>query len=431
MVKVFDKINQLLGSDNQKLFTTENHILALDIGTEYVKALIGKVSKTGDIEIIGVGRYHQELSDMQAGAIADISGVVENCNRALIEAENQAGVSVRTTVIGIAGELVKGMTHTIKLRRTNSTVEIEDAEMARIVEMAQDRAESKVKAQLKVELGGKEIDTRMVNSALVSIYIDGYQVNNPIGFTGSEVIVQLYNAFAPMIHIAALERVATLLDLDLLAVAAEPFAVSRSVIGDDVDSSISAVLMDVGGGTTDIAVINEGGVQGTKMFGIGGRAFTKSIQRELAIKYDEAEQIKVTMATEPNGEDETKASEALDRTCDVWLSGVELALSEFTEVEHLPHKILLCGGGASLEKLLLSIEQTNWYGGLPFTKKPSVAYITPDQVEGVTDTTGQVTDHTYVTAMGLLRVGVDTLEQESAEAGGNPIKSKIDRILRT
>src|SRR3990167_2243650 len=431
MVKIFDKANQLFGSSNQKLFAKENHILALDIGTEFVKALIGKVAKNGDIEIIGVGRYHQELSDMQAGAIADISGVVENCNRALVDAENQAGVSVRTTVIGIAGELVKGMTHTIKIRRKNSSVEIEDTEMAKIVEMAQDRAEQKVKAQLKLELGGKEIDTRMVNSALVSIYIDGYQVNNPIGFTGSEVVVQLYTAFAPMIHIAALERVATLLDLDLLAVAAEPFAVARSIIGDDINSSISAVLMDVGGCTTDIAVINEGGVQGTKMFGIGGRAFTKSIQRELAIKFDEAEQIKITMATEPSGDDEQRASEALDKTCDVWLSGVELALSEFTDVEHLPHKILLCGGGASLEKLLLSIEQTNWYGSLPFTKKPNVAYISPGQVDGVVDSTGQVTDHTYVTAMGLLRVGVDTLQQESAQTRGNPIKAKVDRILRT
>lgn len=430
MVKVLSKLNQWLGSDNQNLFTTENHILALDIGTEYVKALIGKVAKNGDIEIIGTGRHHQELSDMQAGAIADISGVVENCNRALIEAENQAGVSVRTAVIGIAGELVKGNTHTIKIRRKNSQAEIEPAEMEQIIDVAQRRAEQKVKNQLKLELGGKEIDTRMVNSALVSIFIDGYQVNNPIGFTGGEVVIQLYTAFAPMIHIAALERVATLLDLDLLAVAAEPFAVSRSVIGDDLNSSISAILMDVGGGTTDIAVINEGGVQGTKMFGIGGRAFTKSIQRELAIKFDEAEEIKLTMSSEPSDTDAEKASEALDKTCDVWLSGVELALSEFDNVEHLPHKILLCGGGASLEKLLIAIEQTNWYGNLPFTKKPTVSYISPKQVDGVSDSTGQVTDHTYVTAMGLLRVGVDTLEQESVNSGG-AIKSKIDRILRT
>ncbi len=85
-----------------------------------------------------------------------------------------------------------------------------------------------------------------------------------------------------MIHIGALERTAQELDIDLLAVAAEPFAVSRSVIGDDPNATMSAILMDVGGGTTDIAVINDGGVQGTKMFGIGGRAYTRAVERDEA-----------------------------------------------------------------------------------------------------------------------------------------------------
>ena len=74
---------------------------------------------------------------------------------------------------------------------------------------------------------------RLVNSALVGIEIDGYKVTNPIGFQGRDVVVQLYTAFAPLVHIGALERTAHELDLDLLAVAAEPFAVARSVIGDD------------------------------------------------------------------------------------------------------------------------------------------------------------------------------------------------------
>ena len=125
-----------------------------------------------------------------------------------------------------------------------------------------------------------------MNSALGSIDIDGYPVTNPIGFQGKDVVVQLYTAFAPMIHIGALERTAQELDLDLVAVAAEPFAVARSVIGNDPNAAVTAILMDVGGGTTDIAVINEGGVQGTKMFGIGGRAYTRSIERELSVEYD-------------------------------------------------------------------------------------------------------------------------------------------------
>lgn len=238
-----------------------NYIVALDVGTEYVKALIARVNNNSSMDIIGVGRAHQALSDMQAGAIADIAGVVANCNDALAEAEKQAGLSVRTAVLGIAGELVKGTTSTVRIVRKEQNVEIDEHEMERIIGLVQERASEIAKKTLAREMGGKDIDLRLVNSALVNITIDGYAVTNPIGFKGRDVVVQLYTAFAPMIHISALERVAKELDLDLLAVAAEPFAVARSVIGDNQNASMSAVLMDVGGGTTDIAVIHEGGVQ--------------------------------------------------------------------------------------------------------------------------------------------------------------------------
>ncbi len=88
-------------------------LVGLDIGTEYVKALIAKVNGE-ELEVIGVGRAHQRLSDMQSGAVSDISGVVANCEKALTQAESMAGVSARQAVIGIAGELVKGLTTTVK-----------------------------------------------------------------------------------------------------------------------------------------------------------------------------------------------------------------------------------------------------------------------------------------------------------------------------
>jgi cell division protein FtsA len=98
--------------------------VALDIGTEFVKALIAKVLDDR-LVIVGMGRQQQALTDMQAGAIADIAGVVRNCDSALNQAEQQAGVSVRTAVIGIAGELVKGTTTTVRVRRKNPTKQLD------------------------------------------------------------------------------------------------------------------------------------------------------------------------------------------------------------------------------------------------------------------------------------------------------------------
>lgn len=420
--------NSVLKKTKPNAVDNQQYLVGLDIGTEYVKALVAKVVDE-KLEIIGVGRAHQELSDMQAGAIADIGAVVANCDKALTQAEQQSGVSARTAVIGIAGELVKGTTTTIRCTRKDADKPLDVAELERIISLVQERAEKKAKQQLVWELGGKEVEIRLVNSALVGIDIDGYKVTNPVGFQGKDVIVQLYTAFAPLIHIGALERTAQELDLDLLAVAAEPFAVARSVIGDDPNATMSAILMDVGGGTTDIAVINEGGVQGTKMFGIGGRAYTRTLERELGVDFAKAEELKLALGTNRLPQNKQAAAEKiLQKTLDVWASGVELALSEFEKLDHLPNRILLCGGGSSLNILMETLGQTGWYKDLPFTRKPVVQHIKPSQVVGIHDTTGDVNDHTFITAMGLLRVGFDTVQQNERPA--NSVREKLDRMLR-
>lgn len=403
------------------------YLLGLDIGTEYVKALIAKMS--GDqIEIIGVGKTHQQLSDMHSGAIADIAGVVKNCEDALAQAEEQAGLQAKRCVIGIAGELVKGVTNTIRYRRPQPDRPLDENEMEYIIEKVQDRAAQKAQKQIALETGNEDVEVKLVNSALVSIHIDGYKVSNPIGFQGKDVAVQIYTAFAPMVHIGALERVANELALELMAVAAEPFAVSRSVLGTDANTTFTAILADVGGGTTDIAVVNDGGVEGTKMFGIGGRSYTNTIAADLGVSYENAEKLKVNVDHEQVKEAVKKdIARSVDKTLDVWLAGVELALSEFDSVDHLPGRILLCGGGSSLKQLVDALSEREWYKGLPFTKKPTVQHISPEDVVGIADTTGEANDHTYITAMGLLRVGYDTMIGNS---DSGTLKEKLNRMLR-
>ncbi len=404
-----------------------DYVVALDIGTEFVKALIAK-QVDDRLEIVGVGRARQELSDMHSGAIADISGVVRNCEEALSEAEDQAGLQAKRAVIGIAGELVKGVTNTIRYRRPQPDRPLDENEMEFIIEKVQERAALKAQKQIALETGNEEVEVKLVNSALVSIHIDGYKVSNPIGFQGRDVAVQIYTAFAPMVHIGALERVADELALELVAVAAEPFAVSRAVLGTDASSNFTAILADIGGGTTDIAVVNDGGVEGTKMFGIGGRSFTRTIATEMNLSYKDAEKLKVNIdSTQIKPTVAKEAEKAVDKTLEVWLAGVELALSEFDSVDHLPNRILLCGGGASLKKLVEALSERDWYKDLPFTKRPSVHHITPGEVIGVSDTTDRANDHTFITAMGLLRVGYDTMVGSS---DSDTIKDKLNRILR-
>lgn len=404
-----------------------DYIVALDIGTEFAKALIARLDGE-ELEIVGVGRARQDIGDMHSGAIADIAGVVRHCEEALAEAEEQAGLQAERVVIGIAGELVKGVTDTIRYRRPQPNKPLDDKEMEFIIEKVQEKARLKAQRQIGLETGNQDVEVTLVNSALVGIHIDGYKVSNPIGFQGRDVAVQIFTAFAPMVHIGALERVADELNLELLAVAAEPFAVSRSVLGNDAGNNFTAILADVGGGTTDIAVVNDGGVEGTKMFGIGGRSFTQTIASDMDVSYTDAEKLKVNIDHEkikPSVAE--KVSDAVDKTLEVWLAGVELALSEFQSVDHLPNKILLCGGGASLKALVGGLKKHEWHDDLPFTRKPTVQLISPEEVIGIKDTTGIVADHTFITAMGLLRVGYDTL---IGSGEGDSIKEKLNRLLR-
>jgi cell division protein FtsA len=387
----------------------EHYLVALDIGTEFVKALIGRVN--GDkVEIIGVGRKRQGLTDMQSGAVTDIAGVVDNCDAALKQAEQMAGVVAKDVVLGIAGELVKGTSTTIKYKRTDPQSRIEMKELRQILDRVQDRAFERARETLAWETGQQEIDVKMVNTAIVDVQIDGYRVTNPIGFQGRDVSIQLFNAFAPMVHIGALQQVGNNLDLNVINIAAEPFAVAKSVGGED-SADFSAIFIDIGGGTTDIAVVDNGGVEGTKMFGIGGRSFTKRIAAVAGVSFEQAEEMKLDYSAGKlaHADDRKAVEEAVTADIKVWLSGVELSLSEFDKIDHLPAKILLCGGGTGLPQIVEALKG-DWYKKLPFARKPMVSHIEPSMVARVVDTTGQLTSFADITPMGLANLGLDVIK---------------------
>lgn len=403
-----------------------DYLLALDIGTEYVKALIAKKGKN-NIRIVGVGRAHEAPTNMHNGAIADIQGVAKTCEEALVKAEDMAGVRAKEVVIGIAGELIKGNTASITYRRSDANQPISGDEMGRIIKKVQQKAGERARREVALETNNKDVEVRLINSALVSLRIDGYKVSNPVGFKGKEVMLQIYTAFAPLVHISAIERVCDELQLELVTVAVEPFAVCRACLGDDLDSNFSGIVMDIGGGTTDIAIVDDGGVEGTKMFSIGGRSFTHQIAERLGLEFEDAEKLKL-LEDHPKMKPEIRRrlDQAIARTLDVWQAGVSLALEDFTNVDALPGQILLCGGGASLSAIPETLATGDWYKGLPFARRPIINLIEPSDIAGITNETDRELDHTFITAMGLLRVGIDTL----IGTDDRSLKAKLARLLK-
>lgn len=426
-----DELSQIYAEQKAEMQAedADDTILALDIGTENVKAVIARQNTSGGLDIIGIGHARQASTNMYAGAIADIPAVVEVCEKALSQAEKMSGTTSKLTVVGIAGELIKGNTSTVRYRRKSGNKPLSEQEMALIIKRVQDRAGEQARQAIADETNNPDVEVRLINSAIVSISIDGYKISNPIGFKGTDIVIQFYTAFAPLVHISAIEKVCAELSLDLLAVAVEPFAVCRACLGDDLDSNFSGIVMDIGGGTTDIAVVDDGGVEGTKMFGIGGRSFTHQIAETLDIDFETAEKYKLAIKnpTKVPADIKDKMLIAIRRNLAVWLSGVEITLEEFNLTDMLPNKILLCGGGAGLNELQDVLATTDWFKELPFARRPVVHLVESADIPGINNTTDAVLDYSYVTALGLLRVALDTLAGVPEESG---IRAKLAKLLQ-
>ena len=396
--------------------------IALDIGTEFVKALIFRV-EDDKAHVIGVGRQRQKLSDMQSGTVTDIGGVIKNCEAALERAAEQAGFLPDQVIMGIAGELVKGATTTIKFTRTEPNSQLTVEELRSIMERVQQRSFEKARSQLAWESGHEEIDVRLVNSAIVDVRIDGYKVTNPLGFQGKEIHVGIYNAFAPIVHLGALQTIATELGLDVLSIAAEPYAVAR-VTGPEESLEFSAIFIDIGGGTSDVAVVNQGGVVGTKMFALGGRAFTKRVASDLGLSFANAEERKLAYAKgELNEKDTEELKRVLSPDSEVWLQGVELTLEEFSGVDLLPSRILLCGGGSGLPEISTLLSEGDWYKQLPFARKPRIHVMRPEDVSTVVDETKTLSSAQDITPMALANLAIGLVGTET------PGSELLNRIL--
>lgn len=393
--------------------------LALDIGTEVVKALVFEVDKkTNKGIILGVGKEHQRPGNMRSGAISHIQGVIESSKIAIEEAKKKAHVKeVKKCILGIAGELVKGTTTTVHYERIKSDIRIDISEVKEIIRQVQQNAYERIKKQLAWETGQQSIEVRLVNAALVDVRIDGYKVTTPINFQGTDVSMSVFNAYAPLVHLGALEKIADDIGVDIFSIVAEPYAVAKSVMQDD-NFDFNAIFVDIGGGTTDVAVVRNGGLEGTKMFAIGGRVFTKRLAQAFDLDFAEAEKIKIGYSHGTLAEgDRPIVQKILREDSRVWLGGMEMALSEFSGNDFLPAKILLCGGGSGLEEVRGALLSQEWARALPFSREPSVSFLHPRDVKRIEDRTGELLTPQDVTPMALASLGVELLEEEKLLSG--------------
>lgn len=409
---------ELEGSERQ-LFT------ALDIGTAYAKAMIIEVQ--GDsAEVLGVGHHPQSYTHMSDGIVTDIPGVIANCNEALLKAEKAAGgVIAPSAIIGIAGELVKGCSTTVSKNRPHPARPITAEELEALIASAQNKLLKSAKERIAAETGYSNIEVRLTNTAVISVRIDGQAVSNPIGFPGRYFSLTLFSAFAPLMQLGALEAVAQGLDLTLLAIVAEPYALARC-LSTNAGADSGAIFIDIGGGTTDIALVRQGGIEETRMFALGGRTFTRRIATSKGISIREAERLKLSYSRgeiKGNGYEEIQA--ILEPECQTWMDSVELLIEELAKGELLPPAIYVVGGGSSLLDLFHKLEAFPWTERLPFSRQPIIRTVQPEMVGHIIDPAVMLQSAQDITPMALAYQAVELQNENTV------LERTLDRVLDT
>ncbi len=413
----YDEPPDVQGGSERQLYT------ALDIGTAFAKAIIIEVH--GDhAEVLGVGRHPQSYTHMSDGIVTDIPGVIANCNEALLKAENAAGgVIAPAAVVGIAGELVKGSSTTVNRQRQQPAKPITAEELEGLITSAQQKLLKSARERIAAETGYQNIEVRLTNAAVVSVRIDGQVVSNPIGFRGRHFTLTLFSAFAPLMQLGALETVAQGLDLTLVTIVAEPYALARC-LSTNAGADSGAIFIDVGGGTTDIALVRQGGIEETRMFALGGRTFTRRIATSKGISLKDAERLKISYSNgeiKGSGRDEIQA--ILAPECQTWMDSVELLVEELAKGELLPPAIYIVGGGSALVDIHQRLESFPWTEKLPFSRQPIIRTVQPDMVANISDRAGLLVNAQDITPMALAYQAVELQNED------NVLERALDRVI--
>jgi cell division protein FtsA len=248
-------------------------IVGLDIGTTKVAAVIGEVTE-GGIDIIGVGTCPSE--GLRQGVVVNIEATTNSIAQAIQEAEQMAAVEVQSVFVGIAGGHIRGFNSLGQVSMRNR--EVTDVDVARVIEQAK---------AVNIPL-----DRQIIHTLPLEYMIDGQgQIKDPIGMSGVRMEVRAHVITAATTSVQNIIKCCNRAGLDVVEVVLQPLASAISVLHED-ERELGVVLIDIGGGTTDLAIYSEGTNVFTSVIVMGGHRITQDVAHGLHTSVAEAEAIK-------------------------------------------------------------------------------------------------------------------------------------------
>ena len=381
----------------------QNMIVALDIGTSKVVAIVGAISPNGDIEIIGTGMHAS--GGLKKGVVVNIEATVNSIERAIEEAELMSGCSIHSVYAGIAGSHIRSLnSHGIVAIRDK---EVQPVDIDRVIDAARAVA--------------IPADQEILHVLPQEYIIDDQEgVHKPIGMSGVRLEAKVHLVTCAANASQNIKKCIRRCDLQVDNVALEQLASSYAVLTED-EKQLGVALVDIGGGTTDIAIFTEGAIRHTGVIPIAGDQVTNDIAmalrtptaqaEELKIKYACAlaklarpeETVKVPSVGERAARDMSRQllAEVVEPRYDELFTLVQAELRRSGFEELIAAGIVLTGGTSKMEGVSELAEEI-------FHMPVRIG--TPTGVKGLNDI---VNNPIYSTGVGLLHFGV----QEQAKHG--------------
>lgn len=383
----------------------------MDIGTELLKTLLFESTELG-VRVKRTSRIQQQQSAMNKGVIKNLNTVLENCRLGLEEITD--GIveeeKPKQVVLGLAGEFIQGVSIVVNYERDERfDKEVDKEEQDKIIQKVNEQIISSGKEDLARRTGLHLEDIQILHITVTGMEIGGMPVDSLIGFRGKEVKLFFYASFAPKTYIEALKSLTQNLGLSIIGIVSQPFAVARAFAGSR-NKDFSGIFVDIGGGTTDIAIVNKGNVVDTQMFAFGGRVFTKEIARSMNLDYRHAELRKIKYSN--NQLDQYLAREVREitkETSKIWIKAFKSALDMVEDVDVFPPQIYLCGGGSMLPDIRNIMIEFPWTQLLPFAKVPKINIFLPQRLDDITDLSGDLIHPYDITPAALAKFAHDKM----------------------
>lgn len=402
-----------------------NYSVGLDIGTTKIVAIIGRENEYGKIEVLGIGK--SKSLGVHRGVVNNITQTIQSIQQAVEGAEASSGLKIGSVVVGIAGQHIRSLHHSDYITRPDSEEVINEEDLDKLCNQV----------YKLVMLPGEEI----IHVLPQEYKVDGQaEIKEPIGMYGGRLEANFHVVVGQVSSIKNVGRCIKSAGLDLGNITLEPLASSDAVLSKE-EKEAGVALIDIGGGTTDLAIFKDGIIRHTAVIPFGGGVITEDIKEGCSIIEKQAELLKIKFGSAWPGENkdneivsipglrgrEPKEITLKNLSKIIHARVVEIIEQVYTEIKNYGHDeqkkkliagIVLTGGGSQLKHLKQLVE---YITGMDTRIGYPNEHLAGDSDE-------EIASPMYATAVGLLMNAVNNENKKKPAAKKETVKEEPELV---